>query len=363
MKKAPNKEVAFRPYTVATENLPLPIVLYPGQTFFAFKKNEQANPFFCSCAYEAIENYIKLRLLSPVPQNSDPTRMFILDSSCFPKSIVEELMTKNLTHKNILSALNFAEKLCHECNLQIPSYRYCHEMYGEAFKQNYGWYINKQAFEWGIAPLNRLQQFLPEACPDELLAILKDPEFKEVRQKLQDVNNKLFESDEYKNLDETEKEKWEKDWLALKNEQEIFGKQFRKYHRKIWHIVENEVRRKFGHKKIGEAWTSETILYYIVKKLFSDYTIYRHYKPKFLNGLELDIYIEEANIGIEYQGVQHYKSVKHWGGKEALEELKKRDKQKKKLCEEQKVQLVYFEYDEGLSNDFVLAKLKPLMKS
>lgn len=368
--KAPNKEVAFKPYTIATENLPFPIVLYPRHygAFFAFKEHEQSNPFFCSCAYEAIENYIKLRLLSSVPQNSDPTRMFILDSFYFPKSVIEDLMRKNLTHKNILSALNFAEKLCHECNLQIPSYRYCHEMYGEAFKQNYGWYINKQAFEWGIDPLNRLQQFLPESCPDELLAILKNPEFEKIILELQNVNEKLFEvskvyySNEYKDLKQVGKEKWSGNWLTLKNEQETLSKQFRKYHRKIWHIIENEVRRKFGHKKIGEAWTSETILYYIVKKLFPNYIIHRHYKPDFLKGLELDIYIEEANIGIEYQGIQHYKPIKHWGGKEALGELKKRDEQKRKLCETQKVKLVYFDYSEGLSDDFVLAKLKLLMK-
>lgn len=370
MKKVPNKEVAFKPHTIAIENLPFPIVLYPGHygAFFSFKKDKQSKPLFCSCAYEAIENYIKLRLLSPVPQNTDLTRMFILDSFYFPKSVVEDLILKKLTCKNVLSSLNFAEKLCHECNLQIPSYRYCHEMYGETFKQNYGWYINKQSFEWGIAPLNHLQQFLPESCPDELLEILKDPKFEKIREELQRVNNKLFEVDkiynsaEYKNSEQAEKEKRSKDWLDLKKEPEVLGKQLRKYHRKIWHIIENEVRRKLGHKKIGEAWTSETILYYIVKKLFPSHTIHRHYRPDFLKGLELDIYIREMNIGIEYQGMQHYKPIKHWGGKEALEELRKRDKKKKRFCETQKVKLVYFDYDEGLSDDFVLAKLKPLMK-
>lgn len=155
----------------------------------------------------------------------------------------------------------------------------------------------------------------------------------------------------------------EKNWLTLKKNQDALGKQFRKYYGKIWRIIENEVRRKFGHKNIGEAWTSETILYYTVKKLFPNYKIYRHYRPGFLEGLELDIFIEEVNIGIEYQGIQHYKPVEHWGGKEALKELKKRDSCKKKLCEAQEVQLVYFKYNEGLSDDFVLTKLKPFMKS
>jgi len=339
MKKISNKEVAFKPNTVATENLPYPAVLYPGHygSFFVFKKDErdeQSEACFCSCAYEAIENYIKLRLLSPVPQNADPTRMFILDSFHFPKLLVEHLIQKNLTPENILSALNFEEKLCHECNLQTPDYRYCHEMYGGTFKQNYGWYINKQGYEWGINLLSL--QFLPDRCPQEVLD--------EIKIKPPQGGSGWF------------------DVLQGKNEEdEKIIKQFRKQNRRIRNIVENEVRRKFGHKKVGEAWTSETILYYIVKKLFLHYTIHRHYRPEFLKGLELDIFIEEARIGIEYQGIQHYKPIKYWGGKEALEKVRKRDKKKKRLCSVEKISLVYFDYHEGLSDDLVLAKLKPLM--
>ena len=40
-------------------------------------------------------------------------------------------------------------------------------MYGGAFKQNYGWYANKQAFEWGLDPLSL--QFLLNRCPDEII--------------------------------------------------------------------------------------------------------------------------------------------------------------------------------------------------
>jgi hypothetical protein len=72
----------------------------------------------------------------------------------------------------------------------------------------------------------------------------------------------------------------------------------------------------------------------------------------------LDIFIEEIKLGIEYQGIQHYKPIKHWGGKESFEKLKERDKKKKEICKLKKVKLIYFNYNEGLSNDIVLEKLK-----
>ena len=128
--------------------------------------------------------------------------------------------------------------------------------------------------------------------------------------------------------------------------------------RNIWNLIENEVRIKFGHKKVGEAWTNETMLYHLICKLYPKLTILRHYHPDFLEGLELDIFIKEANIGVEYQGKQHFEPVEFWGGVEALKKLQKRDKKKKKGCDSQGVTLIYFNYDEGLDDKAVLTKLK-----
>ena len=32
------------------------------------------------------------------------------------------------------------------------------------------------------------------------------------------------------------------------------------------------------------------------------------YRPKFLNGLEYDMYNEEMKLAVEFNGIQHYKS-------------------------------------------------------
>lgn len=330
------KEIAFKDNTVATERLPLPVVLYPGfyGAFFGFKKSiSDSQIFFCSCAREAIGNYLDFRLSREIPRNMDPNRMFILDKARFPLAAIEELQKENPTKdKTILSNLTFSNKLCHECNHVVPSYRYCHEMYGGTFKQNYGWYINKQAYEWGLEPISN--RFLPYACPEDILYLLEDEEFQSAKSE----RLTLVQSNDFSEMSE-------------------LGKKIRKHLRKIWNVVENEVRSKFGQKKVGEAWTSETILYHIVQTLYPKATILRHYRPDYLEGLELDIYVKELNLGIEYQGIQHYKPVKHWGGEAALEKLKGRDNKKKEICEKMRVSLIYFRHDEELSNSYVEEKL------
>ena len=143
-------------------------------------------------------------------------------------------------------------------------------------------------------------------------------------------------------------------------EAEKLRKKFQRQNNQIWNVIENEVRLKFGHKKIGEAWISETILYYIIRNLYPNMTILRHFRPDFLEGLELDIFIKELNIGVEYQGIQHFKAVKHWGGKKALKKLQARDEKKKQICKSLGIHLIHFNYDEGLSKDLIQAKFQEL---
>ena len=119
--------------------------------------------------------------------------------------------------------------------------------------------------------------------------------------------------------------------------------------RKIYQIIEDEVRLRFGHKKIGEAWVSETILYNIVRNIFSDKEIQRHFRPDFLEGLEYDIYLPALKTAIEYQGYQHFQPIACWGGENGLKELKKRDKRKARLSEQNGIRLCYFKFDESLT--------------
>ena len=59
---------------------------------------------------------------------------------------------------------------------------------------------------------------------------------------------------------------------------------------------------------------------------------------KFLNGLTLDFYLPNLNIAIECQGIQHFKD----SGMLKCENVKKNDKIKKKLCEENGIKMLYY---------------------
>lgn len=134
------------------------------------------------------------------------------------------------------------------------------------------------------------------------------------------------------------------------------------YAGEAYKTVENEIRQRFGYPKIGERWLSETLLYKTVKMLFFPRDTVFHYRGKELDGLEIDIWIPELNIAIEYQGEQHYGEVKHWGGKQGLQERKKRDRRKKALCKELNYEFIEFKHNESLTVEHIERRLKRFLK-
>ena len=104
------------------------------------------------------------------------------------------------------------------------------------------------------------------------------------------------------------------------------------------------------------------MLYNIIESLFSDYTVRYHYRAPCLEGLELDIYIENLNVGIEYQGIQHYEAIKHWGGANGLKQRQINDMKKRNLCATHGVTLIYFDYTESITNTYVKNKMYSIIK-
>lgn len=125
--------------------------------------------------------------------------------------------------------------------------------------------------------------------------------------------------------------------------------------------AEDRYRESIGMYKIGEYWRSETELYYSIKLAFNNTEVKQHYSPKWLGRQHLDIYIPEFNIGIEYQGVQHYRPVDFFGGVEAFEKGQERDLRKKKLCEEHGCHIVYV--NEGYNLNEVIERIALIIKN
>lgn len=353
--------IAMSNDVVTVEKLPLPVVYYPGiySAYFAFSKDKKSQLFLCSCAYESIENHIKLNLRYKAKYEYSKTSFFALTTSIFPSKLFEGIEIDSLPNSlQVMKLIKFKNKICHECNKKVPKYKFCHEMYGGSFKQKYGWYIQKQYYEFGLYPSANM--WIEEICPQDILDLIKiNPD--SIRQ-LSSLESQGKKEEHEKLLNEVTLQSFG-EIPYPENPRWYLYSEFGKQKRKIHNIVENVVREKFGFKKVGEAWTSETILYYIVKSLFKERTIFRHYRPKFLEGLELDIFIEELNLAIEYQGIQHFKPIKHWGGENSYKKLKKRDIKKKQICDSLGIRLLYFNYDEELNEILVKQKINLIINS
>jgi very-short-patch-repair endonuclease len=96
-----------------------------------------------------------------------------------------------------------------------------------------------------------------------------------------------------------------------------------------------------GEKEIIKL-LKEAELVYIHQKKFDDCVN--------ITNLVFDFYIPDRNLCIEYNGIQHYKSIKYFGGNNGLKIRKKRDNIKKKYCENNKISFKIIKYNEDIKN-------------
>jgi len=309
--------------------LPLPIVHYPNHygAFFAFSRDEGEEFFLCECGRLSLENLLELNRRFPQQSNINPLRLAAADSFHVPNVVAR----KSLSHSaSGLDVFAFRQGICHRCNLIPPSQRWCHEMYGGQFKQSFGWYIQQAYLRLGIRPIS--YEYLADSCP---------PEFR-----LQ-LDEMFSGSAEYSDRSRQQGD------TGLGE----LSKELQKLKRKLNNDVENIVRQEFGFKKVGEGWVSETLLYQAICRLFPNEQIIRHHRPGWLGGLELDIYVPRLNLGLEYQGQQHYKPVSAWGGEKALLAVQERDERKRKICKSAGTVLVEVDFTEAITEHHIRGRL------
>lgn len=126
--------------------------------------------------------------------------------------------------------------------------------------------------------------------------------------------------------------------------------------------AENLIRDSLGVPKIGEGWVNETLLYNTIKIMFPGVEVLRESSPDWLQKMRFDIFLPSLALAIEYQGEQHFKPVARFGGEEGFNKTQKRDKEKKKLCEENGVQIIYFNCHEEITEKIILKKLSRYIK-
>lgn len=91
-------------------------------------------------------------------------------------------------------------------------------------------------------------------------------------------------------------------------------------------------KRSKGETKIMN-WLNDKQIEYI-----------EQYTPSELEGLSYDFYLEAYNLLIEYQGIQHYEPVEHFGGEEKFIIQLDRDRRKREYAKKEGIKLLEISY-------------------
>jgi len=312
-------------------------------------RKKHSKVYLCSCFKKALENAITEYICEcgTIYRTWDYKNDFINVFGTSAPIALGEIFRKSWSCKTVkegISSFYFKDKLCHECNQAVPNLLYCKQMYGRThFEAEYGWYISKSANELGVNFNN--WHLMKKIASDKILDRI-EIEFSEIDEAFEPYK-KALENDDFIQ----KREAWDS-WVNFIDEH---------FHYDSW-LPENEARKRFGFKEKGHSSMGETSLYNLVKNVFPNHKVERHYRGKWLDRLELDIFVHELNLGIEYQGEQHFQAVEHWGGEEALKKGQARDEKKKYLCEVNKVALEYFYFNEVLTDEIVKKRLKKYIK-
>ena len=90
--------------------------------------------------------------------------------------------------------------------------------------------------------------------------------------------------------------------------------------------------------------SNESRLFRLLENRYKN-VVRQYYNREFFGRKTIDIFLPNYNVGIEYQGGQHFKPIKMFGGYSGFLELSKRDIEKYKECKDNGIKLFYFTFD------------------
>lgn len=116
-----------------------------------------------------------------------------------------------------------------------------------------------------------------------------------------------------------------------------------------WLNTDNVAKRNSNGTKIIEEYFTNLNIKYTKEKTFKN--------CKNINLLYFDFYLDDYNICIEYDGIQHYKPIDRFGGEIGFKSQKIRDDIKNKFCLNNSIKLIRIPYWEQ-TNIYILLENK-----
>jgi hypothetical protein len=315
------------PGTIIKELLPFPFVLYPDLygTFLGFSSALGDEWVLCGCSERPVESL----LLFGKQVDIDRFRYFCWQE--FPDELFQRLPEAVVSSCSPQDYFSFKDGLCHLCAKGVPSRISQALMYGNLFEHRFGWYVRQEYLALGqVGEHFTIPRFLPEPLwPEWFGDALAETE--EVRAYL-----------EIPFIDVYRRHTFE------------YGQQVKRLRK----FAQQAVRQRYGLKTT--AGLNELLLYHAVCQVFPEEKVVRRVRPKWLDGLELDVFVPMRKLAFEYHGEQHFKPVKYFGGEAALPNQKERDQKKKILCKVEGVALIVVRHSEFIDTDMIRRKLAEL---
>lgn len=299
--------------------LPYRWVCYPYAwlgAFPGFRETSDSPVVFCECQRQAILNRLALWPPGIRGDRMIRTGFSIPDTEDFPWDFWHPILDAGAkSNEDFTAALQFRSSLCHECNRRVPPTEANAPPSTDAFATLFRAYLRKKSFEIGVDMTEGW--ILEDRCIPEVKALVS------------------YDPLVYRRTSSS----WDGHWEHLSERRA----KWREAAKPVAELVRHLTRNAFGFPHRGPALTSETILFLRTVEAFPNVEVKRHFRPKGLRGLSLDVFIPEFKIGIEYQGDQHFTAFDHLGGESALRRTQERDERKRRLFRKMGVEIVYFE--------------------
>ena len=139
----------------------------------------------------------------------------------------------------------------------------------------------------------------------------------------------------------------------------IFCKECQEY---FWKIPADHIYNKGGCPNCKDSLGEKRIEKWLENHALP-FTLYQKFENlKYINDLDVDLYIESINLGIEYQGIQHFKPVRFGGiseerAQEAFDKQIARDKIKEEYFKNSDINLLCIHYKDYEKIDEILEKV------
>lgn len=133
---------------------------------------------------------------------------------------------------------------------------------------------------------------------------------------------------------------------------ELFCKKHGKFQTVVWNHING------NHCKKCTSSSGEELIIDFLNKIGLEYEFQYVFKGCFNERhLRFDFFLRDQNICIEYDGEQHFKPIKIFGGEVAFEKQKRLDLIKDEFCKKNKIKLIRIPFNEKQNISKILSPL------